>query len=49
MYRIRTVKISSGATAVQVVEYSNNQRTILFHAGSAVNVEEISSLKRNGA
>lgn len=45
MYRIRTVKTSSGATAVQVVEYSNNQRSILFHAGSAVNAEEISSLK----
>jgi len=46
MYRIRTVKTSSGATAVQVVEYSNNQRTILFHAGSAVNDEELSSLKK---
>jgi hypothetical protein len=46
MYRIRNVKTSSGATAVQVVEYSNNQRTILFHAGSAVNEEELSSLKK---
>ena len=45
MYRIRTVKTSSGATAIQVVEYSNNQRAILFHAGSAVNAEEISSLE----
>ena len=46
MYRIRTVKTSSGASAIQVVEYSNNQRTILFHAGSAVNEEELSSLKK---
>ena len=45
MYRIRTVKTSSGATAVQVVEYLNNQRTVLFHVGSALGDEELLSLK----
>jgi hypothetical protein len=47
MYRIRTVKTTSGATAVQVVEYANNQRTILFHAGSAANSEELLLLKES--
>ncbi len=47
MYRVRTVKTTSGATAVQVVEYVNNRRAILFHAGSARNDEELLSLKES--
>lgn len=44
-YKVRTVKTTSGATAVQVVEYFNNKRNIVFHLGSASNEEDLSSLK----
>ena len=47
MYRVRTVKTSSGAVAVQVVEYFKNKRTVLLHVGSAANEEEISDLKKS--
>lgn len=47
MYRVRTVKTSSGAIAVQVVEYVDNRRIILFHAGSARSEEELLSLKES--
>jgi transposase len=47
MYRIRTVKTSSGAVALQVVEYFNNQRNVLLHVGSAKNDEELLSLKKS--
>lgn len=44
-YKVRTVKTSSGATAVQVVEYFNNKRNIIFHLGSASNQEDLATLK----
>ncbi len=47
MYRIRTVKTTSGAIAVQVVEYFKNKREILLHVGSAKNDEEITELKKS--
>lgn len=47
MYRVRTVKTSSGAVAVQVVEYFENRRVVLLHVGSANNEEEVSGLKKS--
>lgn len=47
MYRIRTIKTTSGALAVQVVEYFQNKREILLHLGSAKNAEELSELKKS--
>jgi hypothetical protein len=47
MYRIRTVKTTSGATAVQVVEYFKNKRKILFHVGSTKKEEELLELKKS--
>ncbi len=47
MYRVRTVKTSSGAVAVQVVEYFKNRRTVLLHVGSANDDEGISDLKKS--
>ena len=47
MYRVRTVKTSSEAVAVQVVEYFKNKRTVLLQVGSAANQEEISDLKKS--
>jgi transposase len=47
MYRIRTVKTSSGAVALQVVEYFENKRNVLLHLGSAKNDEELLSLKKS--
>ena len=44
--RIRTTKTSSGATAVQVVEYVRRKTVVLSHIGSAVNDQEIASLKQ---
>lgn len=44
-YKVRTIKTTSGAIAVQVVEYFNNKRNIVFHLGSASNEEDLSSLK----
>ena len=44
MYRVRTIKTTSGATAVQVVEYFKNQREILLHLGSASSEEELYQL-----
>lgn len=45
MYHIRTVKTSSGATAVQVISYKNRKRIILQHIGSAHTQEELASLR----
>ena len=47
MYRVRTIKTTSGATAVQVVEYFKNQREILLHLGSASSEEELLELKKS--
>ena len=44
---LRTVKTSSGAVAVQVVEYVNRKRIILTHLGSAKDNKELESLKRS--
>jgi transposase len=45
MYKVRTTKTSSGSTAVQVVEYFNNSRKVIFHVGSAKSEEDILKLK----
>jgi len=45
MYRIRVVKTSSKASAVQVVRYHNRKRIIIKHIGSAHNEEDLRSLK----
>ena len=45
IYRIRTVRTASGATAVQVVWYENNKRKIAKHIGSAKNNEELEVLR----
>ncbi len=44
-YRIRTVRTSSGATAVQVVWYEKNTRRIAKHIGSAKNHDELEILQ----
>lgn len=44
-YKIRTVKTTSGAKAVQVVEYFNNKRKVVFHLGSASNADDLTVLK----
>jgi hypothetical protein len=44
-YKVRTIKTASGATAVQVVEYFNNKRNIVFHVGSAFSEGDLTSLK----
>ena len=44
-YKVRTIKTTSGATAVQVVEYFNNKRNVVFHLGSASNQGDLESLK----
>jgi transposase len=43
---VRTVKTSSGATAVQIVRYEKRKRIIVSHIGSAHTTEELSTLKR---
>jgi hypothetical protein len=48
MYRIRTTKTSSGAVAVQVVEYKKNCRKILLHVGSSKDSSEVEGLKQIG-
>ncbi|MDX1950412.1 MAG: IS1634 family transposase [Rickettsiales bacterium] len=44
-YKVRTIKTTSGAAAVQVVEYFNNKRNVVFHLGSASNQEDLERLK----
>lgn len=44
--RIRTTKTSSGATAVQVVNYLNNRMEVLAHIGSTFSDSDLRSLKR---
>jgi transposase len=44
--KIRTTKTSSGAAAVQVVNYLNGKMEVLAHIGSAWNKEDILKLKR---
>jgi transposase len=46
MFKIRTVKTSSGSTAVQVVEYHQSNRKIISHIGSAQNVEGLLMLRQ---
>jgi transposase len=45
MHRIRTVKTSSGATAVQVVRYVNRKTIVDSHIGSSKNSDDILRLK----
>ena len=45
MLRIRVVKTSSGANAVQIVYYRNRKRVIFKHIGSANSNQELESLK----
>lgn len=49
MLRVRSVKTSSGSTAIQVVEYHQGGRKILHHVGSANNEEELLALKQKAA
>ena len=46
MYRIRTTKTKSNATAVQIVDYKDNKKYIVKHIGSAHNKEDLDSLKQ---
>jgi len=43
---VRTVKTSSGATAVQIVRYEKRKRIVVSHIGSARTIEDLSTLKR---
>jgi len=42
---IRTVRTSSGATAVQLIQYENKKRIIVKHIGSAHTEEELTTLR----
>jgi hypothetical protein len=44
MYHLRRTKTSSGATAVQVVEYLNRKLIVASHIGSARTKDELWSL-----
>lgn len=46
IYRIRTVRTASGATAVQVIWYEKNSTKVAKHIGSARNDQELSVLRR---
>ncbi len=46
MFYVRTVKTTSSAIAVQVVEYKNYKRVVVKHIGSAHNNDELVSLKK---
>ncbi|MBU3978481.1 IS1634 family transposase, partial [Patescibacteria group bacterium] len=43
---VRTVKTSSGATAVQIVRYEKRKRIVVSHIGSARSIEDLFTLKR---
>src|SRR5258708_9014355 len=43
---VRTVKTSSGATAVQIVRYEKRKRVVVSHIGSARTIEDLSTLKK---
>jgi len=45
MFHIRTVKTSSGASAVQVIQYRERKRVVVRHIGSAHTPQELLSLK----
>jgi len=45
IYRIRTVRTASDATAVQVIWYENNTRKIAKHIGSAKDNDELEMLR----
>lgn len=45
VYRIRTVRTASGATAVQVVWYEKDSTKIAKHIGSAKNEDELKILR----
>lgn len=49
MFHIRTVKTSSGATAVQVVFYENRKMRVAIHIGSAHDKKELAMLKKYAA
>ena len=48
MFHIRTIKTSSGNTAVQVVRYKKRKRIIVKHIGSARNKNQLERLKEEG-
>ncbi len=43
--RVRTVKTSSGATAVQIVRYKKSKTIVISHLGSAHTPDNLSALK----
>lgn len=45
MFHVRTTKTASGATAVQVVQYSNRKTIVHVHIGSTHDSKEVDSLK----
>lgn len=45
MYKIRVVRTSSGASAVQVVRYENRKRIVFRHIGSAHTPDDLQALK----
>lgn len=46
MFHVRTVKTSSGATAVQIVKYEKRKRIIVSHIGSAHTEKDLTFLKQ---
>ena len=48
MFHIRTIKTSSGNTAVQIVRYEKRKRIIVKHLGSAQNKNQLERLKEEG-
>ena len=45
MYKIRVVRTSSGASAVQVIRYENRKRIVFKHIGSAHTPDDLHALK----
>src|SRR3990167_3843127 len=42
---IRTVRTASDATAVQIIQYTNNKRIVVKHIGSAYTDDELAALR----
>ena len=49
MFHIRTTKTSSGATAVQVIQYEQRRKIIVLHIGSAHTSQELLKLKQTAS
>lgn len=45
MYKIRVVRTSSGASAIQVIRYENRKRIVYKHIGSAHTSDDLQALK----